>query len=100
MNDHFAELFIARHGMERCHADRLSNQNAARRTIRGFKIRIERRVLVDLSWVNNAVVNVAANFDDILLEAHGQMLQTDLSGYLSDVNVAWAYLKTQKSGVD
>ena len=50
-------------------------------------------------WVNNAGVGAVGNFEDIPLEVHEQVLQTDLLGYLRGAYVAWPYFKTQKQGI-
>lgn len=50
-------------------------------------------------WVNNAGVGAVGNFEDTPLEAHEQVLQTDLLGYLRGAYVAWPYFKAQKRGI-
>jgi short-subunit dehydrogenase len=49
-------------------------------------------------WINNAGVGAVGNFEDTPLEAHEQVLQTDLLGYLRGAYVAWPYFKAQKTG--
>ncbi|WP_131108271.1 SDR family oxidoreductase [Pseudomonas sp. Sample_10] len=50
-------------------------------------------------WINNAGVGAVGNFEETPLEAHEQVLQTDLLGYLRGAYVAWPYFKAQKSGI-
>jgi short-subunit dehydrogenase len=50
-------------------------------------------------WINNAGVGAVGSFEDTPLEAHEQVIQTDLLGYLRGAYVAWPYFKAQKSGV-
>lgn len=50
-------------------------------------------------WINNAGVGAVGSFENTPLEAHEQVLQTDLLGYLRGAHVAWPYFKAQKSGI-
>lgn len=50
-------------------------------------------------WINNAGVGAVGNFEGTPLEAHEQVLQTDLLGYLRGAYVAWPYFKAQKAGI-
>lgn len=50
-------------------------------------------------WINNAGVGAVGNFEDTPLEAHEQVIQTDLIGYLRGAYVAFPYFKAQKSGI-
>jgi len=50
-------------------------------------------------WINNAGVGAVGRFEDTPLEAHEQVLQTDLLGYLRGAYVAWPYFKAQKAGI-
>ncbi|MCF4996337.1 SDR family oxidoreductase [Pseudomonas syringae] len=50
-------------------------------------------------WINNAGVGAVGSFEETPLEAHEQVLQTDLLGYLRGAYVAWPYFKAQKSGI-
>lgn len=50
-------------------------------------------------WINNAGVGAVGSFEDTPLEAHEQVLQTDLLGYLRGAYVAWPYFKAQKAGI-
>ncbi|MFJ5282800.1 SDR family oxidoreductase [Pseudomonas sp. NPDC088429] len=50
-------------------------------------------------WINNAGVGAVGSFEETPLEAHEQVLQTDLLGYLRGAYVAWPYFKSQKSGI-
>ncbi|MFV3377876.1 MULTISPECIES: SDR family oxidoreductase [Pseudomonas] len=50
-------------------------------------------------WVNNAGVGAVGNFEDTPLEAHEQVIQTDLIGYLRGAYVALPYFKAQRSGI-
>ncbi|QAY93332.1 SDR family oxidoreductase [Pseudomonas sp. ACM7] len=50
-------------------------------------------------WINNAGVGAVGNFEETPLEAHEQVLQTDLLGYLRGAYVAWPYFKAQKRGI-
>ena len=49
-------------------------------------------------WINNAGVGAVGSFEETPLEAHEQVLQTDLLGYLRGAYVAWPYFKAQKCG--
>lgn len=49
-------------------------------------------------WINNAGVGAVGSFEDTPLEAHEQVLQTDLLGYLRGAYVAWPYFKKQRRG--
>lgn len=50
-------------------------------------------------WINNAGVGAVGSFEETPLEAHEQVLQTDLLGYLRGAYVAWPYFKSQKRGI-
>ncbi|NQD58183.1 SDR family oxidoreductase [Pseudomonas sp. CM25] len=50
-------------------------------------------------WVNNAGVGAVGNFEDTPLEAHEQVIQTDLVGYLRGAYVALPFFKAQGSGI-
>jgi short-subunit dehydrogenase len=50
-------------------------------------------------WINNAGVGAVGSFDDTPLEAHEQVVQTDLLGYLRGAYVALPYFKKQNCGV-
>lgn len=50
-------------------------------------------------WINNAGVGAVGDFEQTPLEAHEQVLQTDLLGYLRGAYVAWPYFKKQKRGI-
>ncbi|HEN8732417.1 TPA: SDR family oxidoreductase [Pseudomonas putida] len=50
-------------------------------------------------WVNNAGVGVVGSFEKTPLEAHEQVIQTDLVGYLRGAHVALPYFKAQRSGI-
>lgn len=50
-------------------------------------------------WINNAGVGAVGSFEETPLEAHEQVLQTDLLGYLRGAYVAWPYFKAQKRGI-
>lgn len=49
-------------------------------------------------WINNAGIGAVGTFEDTPLEAHEQVLQTDLLGYLRGAYVAMPYFKAQQSG--
>ena len=49
-------------------------------------------------WINNAGVGAVGSFEQIPLEAHEQVIQTDLIGYLRGAYVALPYFKKQGSG--
>ena len=50
-------------------------------------------------WVNNAGVGAVGNFEETPLEAHEQVIQTDLIGYLRGAYVALPFFKAQGSGL-
>ncbi len=50
-------------------------------------------------WINNAGVGAVGSFEETPLEAHEQVLQTDLLGYLRGAYVAWPFFKAQKRGI-
>ncbi|WP_349975484.1 SDR family oxidoreductase [Pseudomonas sp. WHRI 8519] len=50
-------------------------------------------------WVNNAGVGAVGNFEQTPLQAHEQVIQTDLIGYLRGAYVALPYFKAQRSGI-
>jgi NAD(P)-dependent dehydrogenase (short-subunit alcohol dehydrogenase family) len=50
-------------------------------------------------WINNAGVAAVGSFEETSLEAHEQVLQTDLLGYLRGAYVAMPYFKAQKRGI-
>nr|WP_314580228.1 SDR family oxidoreductase [uncultured Pseudomonas sp.] len=50
-------------------------------------------------WINNAGVGAVGSFEDTPLEAHEQVIQTDLLGYLRGAYVALPYFKAQQSGI-
>ncbi|MFK3815294.1 SDR family oxidoreductase [Pseudomonas sp. NPDC089407] len=50
-------------------------------------------------WVNNAGVGAVGSFDETPLDAHEQVIQTDLIGYLRGAYVALPYFKAQGSGI-
>ena len=50
-------------------------------------------------WINNAGVGAVGSFEDTPLEAHEQVIQTDLLGYLRGTYVAWPFFKEQGSGI-
>jgi short-subunit dehydrogenase len=50
-------------------------------------------------WINNAGVGAVGNFEQTPLEAHEQVIQTDLIGYLRGAHVALPYFKAQRSGI-
>ncbi len=50
-------------------------------------------------WVNNAGVGAVGAFDETPLDAHEQVVQTDLLGYLRGAHVVLPYFKQQNSGV-
>jgi NAD(P)-dependent dehydrogenase (short-subunit alcohol dehydrogenase family) len=50
-------------------------------------------------WINNAGVGAVGNFEETPLEAHEQVLQTDLLGYLRGAYVTWPYFKMQNRGI-
>ncbi len=50
-------------------------------------------------WVNNAGVGAVGAFDETPLDAHEQVIQTDLVGYLRGAHVVLPYFKQQQGGV-
>ncbi|MFB4394270.1 MULTISPECIES: SDR family oxidoreductase [unclassified Pseudomonas] len=50
-------------------------------------------------WVNNAGVGAVGNFEKTPLEAHEQVIQTDLIGYLRGAHAAIPLFKAQGSGI-
>jgi NAD(P)-dependent dehydrogenase (short-subunit alcohol dehydrogenase family) len=50
-------------------------------------------------WINNAGVGAVGSFDETPLEAHEQVIQTDLLGYVRGAYVALPHFKAQSSGV-
>lgn len=50
-------------------------------------------------WINNAGVGAVGSFEDTPLDAHEQVIQTDLLGYLRGAHVALPYFKAQQSGI-
>ena len=50
-------------------------------------------------WINNAGVGAVGRFDETPMDAHEQVLQTGLLGYLRGAHVALPYFKQQNSGV-
>ncbi|ATP50628.1 short-chain dehydrogenase [Pseudomonas putida] len=50
-------------------------------------------------WINNAGVGALGSFDETPLEAHEQVIQTDLVGYLRGAYVVLPYFKAQGSGI-
>lgn len=50
-------------------------------------------------WINNAGVGAVGSFEETPLEAHEQVIQTDLIGYLRGAHVALPYFKAQHSGI-
>lgn len=50
-------------------------------------------------WINNAGVGAVGSFEETPLDAHEQVIQTDLLGYLRGAYVAWPYFKEQQSGI-
>lgn len=50
-------------------------------------------------WVNNAGVGAVGAFDETPLDAHEQVVQTDLLGYLRGAHVVLPYFKQQHAGV-
>ncbi|GAB6389378.1 SDR family oxidoreductase [Stutzerimonas marianensis] len=49
-------------------------------------------------WVNNAGVGAVGAFDETPLDAHEQVVQTDLIGYLRGAHVVLPYFKQQREG--
>ena len=50
-------------------------------------------------WVNNAGVGAVGRFDETPMEAHEQVVQTDLLGYLRGAHAVLPYFKQQNDGV-
>lgn len=50
-------------------------------------------------WINNAGVGAVGAFDTTPIEAHEQVVQTDLLGYFRGAHAALPYFKRQRSGV-
>jgi short-subunit dehydrogenase len=50
-------------------------------------------------WINNAGVGAVGNFEDTPLEAHEQVIQTDLLGYLRGAYVSLPYFKARQRGI-
>ncbi|MCQ4313294.1 SDR family oxidoreductase [Pseudomonas stutzeri] len=50
-------------------------------------------------WINNAGVGAVGAFDETPLDAHEQVVQTDLIGYLRGAHVVLPYFKQQNGGV-
>ena len=50
-------------------------------------------------WVNNAGIGALGNFDEIPIEAHEQVIQTDLLGYVRGAHAVLPHFKRQQSGV-
>lgn len=50
-------------------------------------------------WINNAGVGAVGAFDETPLDAHEQVVQTDLLGYLRGAHVVLPYFKQQNAGV-
>lgn len=50
-------------------------------------------------WVNNAGIGAVGVFDETPLDAHEQVVQTDLLGYLRGAHVVLPYFKQQNAGV-
>ena len=50
-------------------------------------------------WLNNAGVGAVGEFAQTPLEAHEQVLQTDLLGYLRGAYVVWPFFKAQRRGI-
>ena len=50
-------------------------------------------------WVNNAGIGAVGAFDETPLDAHEQVVQTDLLGYLRGAHVVLPYFKQQNAGV-
>lgn len=49
-------------------------------------------------WINNAGVMAAGAFDDMPMETHEQVIQTNLIGYMNGVHAVLPIFKSQKSG--
>ncbi|QJQ96758.1 MULTISPECIES: SDR family oxidoreductase [Halomonadaceae] len=50
-------------------------------------------------WVNNAGIGVLGAFEDIPLDAHERVVQTDLLGYLRGAHAVLPYFKRQRAGI-
>ncbi|UPQ83949.1 SDR family oxidoreductase [Pseudomonas knackmussii] len=50
-------------------------------------------------WINNAGVGAVGAFDETPLDAHEQVVQTDLIGYLRGAHVVLPYFKQQNAGI-
>ncbi|MCQ4315301.1 SDR family oxidoreductase [Stutzerimonas zhaodongensis] len=50
-------------------------------------------------WINNAGVGAVGAFDETPLDAHEQVVQTDLIGYLRGAHVVLPYFKQQDGGI-
>src|SRR5690606_30813281 len=50
-------------------------------------------------WINNAGVGAVGAFDETPLDAHEQVVQTDLLGYLRGAHVVLPYFKQQNAGI-
>ncbi|EXF46475.1 short chain dehydrogenase [Pseudomonas sp. BAY1663] len=50
-------------------------------------------------WINNAGIGAVGAFDETPLDAHEQVVQTDLLGYLRGAHAVLPYFKQQRSGV-
>lgn len=50
-------------------------------------------------WINNAGIGAVGAFDETPLEAHEQVVQTDLLGYLRGAHAVLPYFKQQSAGV-
>lgn len=50
-------------------------------------------------WINNAGVGAVGSFDETPIDAHEQVVQTDLLGYLRGAHAVLPYFKQQHGGV-
>ncbi|WP_028240112.1 SDR family oxidoreductase [Stutzerimonas azotifigens] len=50
-------------------------------------------------WINNAGIGAVGSFDETPLDAHEQVVQTNLLGYLRGAHAVMPYFKQQKAGV-
>ena len=50
-------------------------------------------------WINNAGIGAVGAFDETPLDAHEQVVQTDLLGYLRGAHAVLPYFKQQQRGV-
>lgn len=50
-------------------------------------------------WINNAGVGAVGAFDETPLDAHEQVVQTDLIGYLRGAHLVLPYFKQQNGGI-